>query len=101
MKSLLLKCVFVSAVIFLQAASYAQQKNVDSLQQLLENAEADSVRLDLYRKISFELRVMEPDKSEEYARKGLALAREKKMTRAEAQLYISLGLAFFYQSEFD
>ncbi len=71
----------------------SQAQVVDSLQNLLDLADHDTVRVNMFNKLSVHYSDNNPEKSMEFAGKALIVAKRKKYKEGEAYAYLNIATA--------
>ena len=88
------------AVLTLGCISAFQQplraENVDSLEQMIQRPEHDTIRVMSLLKLGFHYEALDPDKALPYAREALMLAEELAYPRGIGWGYFRIGMAHFY-----
>lgn len=79
----------------------AQGSKKDSLIQALEKATQDTSKIKLLLSLSFDLRASDPQKALKYASSALKLSKKISDKKKEARSHNNMGLAYFYQSNYD
>ena len=74
---------------------------IDSLEQALQNHPSRENRLRIYDDLSWALMVDNLEKSSFYARQGIQMAESDKKWYEAAQLYCTLGTAYYYADRLD
>ncbi len=88
---------FVSILIFFSLYCVAQ---VDSLMSVLENQSGED-KINTLNQLSVALKKQDPDKSFNYAKEALTLSEELNDVEGESNAYYNMGVANYYQSNFD
>lgn len=77
-------------------------RKADSLEHILHTGLPDEAELiQIYDNLSWELMIDDFDRASSYARKGIALTEGSEKWYEAAQLYCTLGIAYFYASRLD
>lgn len=97
MVRILRTCFFVLWI----SSSFAQVSKKDSLVNELEKATQDTSKIKLLLSLSFDLRASEPARALEYATTSLKLSKKIYDRKKEAKSHNNIGLAYFYQSQYD
>ena len=95
---MLLKCCHIS--LFAQQ-DMSQKKQIDSLEFTLKSDLPNNERLRIYDELSWILMIDNFSKAALYAREGIRLAEQEKKWYDAAQLYCTLGTAYYYADRLD
>ncbi|GAB4132939.1 MAG: hypothetical protein Fur0041_04730 [Bacteroidia bacterium] len=90
---LLLLYVLISTLMF-------GGSKTDSLEALLKTSIHDTVRLDIYNRLSFDYKNSDPEKSVEYALKAVALAEKGSNEKAVARAKHTAGTIYYIQANY-
>jgi two-component system NarL family sensor kinase len=94
------KMLHVVMVLCLYYNSFSQQSKIDSLIQITNNKQTDTVNTKAYILISEIYRNSSVDSAEIFAQKGIDLAQERKQPRAEAFGHNAMGYAKYYKGDY-
>jgi serine phosphatase RsbU (regulator of sigma subunit)/tetratricopeptide (TPR) repeat protein len=95
-----LEIYLTSLFIFLAISLHAQDSQIDSLKNILNELGLDTARVDVLNELSNALYRADPDRAIQYANEAKNLAEMITYPRGEALAYKNLGLGYFMQGEY-
>lgn len=90
-------CLFVCSL----AVSYAQKNTISDLKSQLRGRVADTVRVELLRKLSKQIETLKPDSALLFAQQGLSLAQKISYKKGEADCLDRLGVVLWENGKYD
>ncbi|MFN8255144.1 MAG: tetratricopeptide repeat protein [Bacteroidales bacterium] len=98
-KKAVLVCLVINLLLGLQGI-YAQT-NIDSLINLAETSEIDSIANKAFVDLCWALKSSEPERALQYGEKGLNMAREKKFPEYEAYALKNIATVHLFTGDYD
>lgn len=95
------KIIILSTLIFLSKLGFGQQKILDSLLNLLQTTQEDTIRVLAMDELCYFYRNSEPIKALDYGKKSLALARKINYKNGLSRALSDVGTIFSIRGEFD
>jgi signal transduction histidine kinase/tetratricopeptide (TPR) repeat protein len=96
------KLIYISfSLLMFTSLLYAQNEEIDSLENELSLAEPDTNRVLLLNTLAYKLHTYNPEKGISHARESIRLASSLEFDKGRAHAYNSLGAGYWNQGEFD
>jgi len=92
----MIKFLFIATFILSTITLFSQQNNlIDSLEQCLKTAKADTNKINILDDLSWNLCYADQNKALQYAQQQLALSKKINYKKGEANAYVNLGSVSF------
>jgi Tfp pilus assembly protein PilF/DNA-binding CsgD family transcriptional regulator len=86
--------------LLLAVSGFAQQNEIDSLQQLLPSTK-DTTRVIVLNKLAYRILFSDPKKAEAYANEAITIAKDVDFVRGLADGYKTLGISYDVRAQYD
>ncbi len=96
MKNFILILIFLFPIL-----GFAQNNSIDSLKQAAEKSEIDTVKVQIYNKLSNMLKGRDNKQALFYAEKSLLLGKKSGYLKGVAQVYKTIGIINLFKGEID
>ena len=95
------KCLFLAITVLLsQMNSFGQNKQIDSLQKVVNHSKNDTNKVILLNKISREIKRSDPSKAIDFASQAFNLADKLNYQKGRSSAIINTANVFFYQGKY-